>query len=226
MDRRDFIERAALASALLPIAGCSNIVGSDSDVGSGDPSESIIIIGAGAAGLGAAWALQSQGYTSIAVLEARDRIGGRVWTSRIWPSTPLDMGASWIHGTVGNPITTLARDAGLTTTATDYENLLYYGADGLALNETQVARVEQLTREIHRVIRGVSSASDPSMQAILDATFTGLTPEDQVLINHLVNTLIEHEFAADISELSSLAYVQQFGKNRCFTKRLDRRSAS
>ena len=97
MNRRDFIERTTLASASLwlPLMGCNNVKGS------GDPSESIIIIGAGAAGLGAAWALQNRGYTAVTVLEARDRIGGRIWTSRAWPDTPLDLGASWIHGKHG-----------------------------------------------------------------------------------------------------------------------------
>ena len=71
----------------------------------------MIVIGAGMAGLGAARTLSESG-AQVTVFEARDRIGGRVWTSRLWPGLPLDLGASWIHGARGNPLTALADSAG------------------------------------------------------------------------------------------------------------------
>ncbi|KAK2660660.1 hypothetical protein Ddye_007193 [Dipteronia dyeriana] len=57
----------------------------------------IIIIGAGPAGLTAARHLQRQGF-SVTILEARDRIGGRVYTDRTSLSVPVDLGASIITG--------------------------------------------------------------------------------------------------------------------------------
>ena len=58
---------------------------------------SIIIVGAGPAGLTAARHLKRQGF-SVIVLEARDRIGGRVYTDRSSLSVPVDLGASIITG--------------------------------------------------------------------------------------------------------------------------------
>jgi len=60
--------------------------------------QDVIVIGAGAAGLAAAAALGSAGH-SVLVLEARDRIGGRIWT-RLEPAlaAPLELGAEFIHG--------------------------------------------------------------------------------------------------------------------------------
>ncbi len=56
------------------------------------------MIGAGAAGLSAAYHLQMAGI-NVKVLEARDRIGGRVHTIKFGSeSIPMDLGASWIHG--------------------------------------------------------------------------------------------------------------------------------
>ncbi|XP_010919153.1 lysine-specific histone demethylase 1 homolog 3 [Elaeis guineensis] len=68
--------------------------GSESDL---KVSKRIIIVGAGPAGLTAARHLQRQGF-SVTVLEARDRIGGRVYTDRKSLSVPVDLGASIITG--------------------------------------------------------------------------------------------------------------------------------
>jgi len=58
----------------------------------------VVIIGAGAAGIAAARELHEQGLRLV-VLEARERIGGRVWTHRD-PKTPvpIELGAEFIHG--------------------------------------------------------------------------------------------------------------------------------
>nr|XP_017257656.1 PREDICTED: lysine-specific histone demethylase 1 homolog 3-like [Daucus carota subsp. sativus] len=60
-------------------------------------AKQIIIIGAGPAGLAAARHLQRQGF-QVTVLEARGRIGGRVFTDRTSLSVPVDLGASIITG--------------------------------------------------------------------------------------------------------------------------------
>jgi len=60
----------------------------------------VVIIGAGVAGLTAARAL-AEADRSVLVLEARDRIGGRVWTRHeVDTSAPIELGAEFIHGQV------------------------------------------------------------------------------------------------------------------------------
>ena len=56
----------------------------------------VVIIGAGAAGIGAAEFLHNKGIAFI-VVEARDRIGGRIW-KQDFQSYGVEMGANWIHG--------------------------------------------------------------------------------------------------------------------------------
>ena len=70
----------------------------------GLPSEvDVAVIGAGAAGIGAARRLREAGAVSVLVLEARDRVGGRVHT--IAPAGfPLDRGAEWLHSADRNPL--------------------------------------------------------------------------------------------------------------------------
>ncbi len=55
-----------------------------------------IVIGAGVSGLSAATTLKKHGF-KVTVLEARNRIGGRVWSDTTLGFT-VDIGASWIHG--------------------------------------------------------------------------------------------------------------------------------
>ncbi len=71
---------------------------------SGGPSatERVIVVGAGMAGLVAARLLHDSGL-GVAVLEARDRLGGRVWTDHSL-GAPVDLGGSWVHGIDGNPL--------------------------------------------------------------------------------------------------------------------------
>ena len=57
----------------------------------------VLVIGAGIAGLSAAYHLKQAGIEAT-VLEARDRIGGRVWTSRDFADIPVEFGAELIHG--------------------------------------------------------------------------------------------------------------------------------
>lgn len=66
----------------------------------------IAIVGAGVAGLAAAQSLVRSGHT-VTVFESRNRIGGRVVTDRSL-GVALDLGASWIHGVNGNPLTSIS----------------------------------------------------------------------------------------------------------------------
>ena len=78
----------------------------------GLPSEvDVAVIGAGAAGIGAARRLREAGVVSVLVLEARDRVGGRVNT--IEPAGfPLDRGAEWLHSADRNPLSPIAKRLG------------------------------------------------------------------------------------------------------------------
>ena len=67
----------------------------------------VVIIGAGIAGLTAAQQLKSFGM-EVVVLEARDRVGGRIATFRKGPYI-ADLGAMVVTGLGGNPITVLSK---------------------------------------------------------------------------------------------------------------------
>jgi monoamine oxidase len=70
-------------------------------------SVDVAIIGAGAAGLGAAHALKKAGV-SFVVLEARDRVGGRGHTIMASPEITFDLGCGWLHSADQNSFVKIA----------------------------------------------------------------------------------------------------------------------
>lgn len=50
----------------------------------------------------------------MTVLEAKNRVGGRLLTVKALSDINVELGAQWIHGTIGNPIIALAKSQGLT----------------------------------------------------------------------------------------------------------------
>jgi monoamine oxidase len=70
-------------------------------------SVDVAIIGAGAAGLGAAHALQNSGLSTI-VLEARDRVGGRGYTIQAASDVIFDLGCGWLHSADKNSFVEVA----------------------------------------------------------------------------------------------------------------------
>ncbi|MEZ4507087.1 MAG: NAD(P)/FAD-dependent oxidoreductase [Thermomicrobiales bacterium] len=75
-------------------------------------SVDVAIIGAGAAGLGAAKALQAAGK-SFVVFEAMDRSGGRAWTDTGTFGVPVDWGCHWLHSASINPMRQYADELGV-----------------------------------------------------------------------------------------------------------------
>ena len=95
----------------------------------------VIVIGAGAAGLAAARGLLAAGCT-IAVLEARDRIGGRAWTEPDLHGVAFDHGASFIHAEHLNPWTGIAKRLGMTTEIDPRQRKVFVGQRPASESET------------------------------------------------------------------------------------------
>ena len=106
-----------------------------------DTSEvDVVIVGAGAAGIGAAKTLQRLGK-SFVVLEASHRIGGRAYTEEIRPGMPFDLGCHWLHSASLNPFVKIADELGIGYSKAGfpragYENGRWHTAEEIAEWET------------------------------------------------------------------------------------------
>ena len=121
MRRRTVIRRGMTASLAL--------LGGLSMAPPPKPAIDVIVIGAGLAGLACAQQLIAAGRTVVG-LEARERIGGRIWCLQRQGYT-IDLGASWLHGVANNPLHRLVTDQlGLPVLATDDQSQVTIGSDG------------------------------------------------------------------------------------------------
>jgi monoamine oxidase len=139
-------------------------------------AQSVLVIGAGVAGLAAARTLSERGV-AVTILEARDRIGGRCWTV-----DGLDLGAHWIHGTEGNPLTNAARKLSLpimfvggdSSYSGGWEHLVLVGEDGRHLSQQEKLQTILLADSVRdkldsmRRQRLASGAGDICLRDALD----------------------------------------------------------
>lgn len=196
--RRGFIKGGLSAAAMPVLAACSGSGSTDAPAGTG---ERIVIVGAGIAALAAADELQIRGFDDVVLLEARDRIGGRIWTSSIGDGIPIELGATWIHGIRGNPVHEIAESNRISTVESDYDNAVLYDWDG-----QPIAPVEP--GQWHEYMRLAHERPDQSLREVFEefAAANGLDDNARRLWLHALSSMFEHEFGADLSDLSIMSY--------------------
>lgn len=150
----------------------------------------------------------------MVVVEARDRIGGRVNTVGKF-GTRIDLGASWIHDSRGNPLTEMARKAGLETIPTDYGAVSLHRRSGDAIGRRNIARAtsawDAIREELYRMSwRQGDRPLGPSLRAMIDARVrSGVDP---AALEWLAGVEIPLDWAADPGEIS----IEGFGEGTVY----------
>ncbi|MGZ3518143.1 MAG: flavin monoamine oxidase family protein [Vulcanimicrobiaceae bacterium] len=159
----------------------------------------VAVIGAGAAGLAAAWRLHQRGV-DLLVLEARDRIGGRAYTMQSHDgSLPIELGAEFIHGA---PQVTLSLMHECGDTAMDVASQVFQVRDGRLEEALDIWQLAE------RILQRVDlRAHDQSVENFLDAL-----PRTEVSAEQIdaVRSIIEGFDAAITTDASAIAIAKEW----------------
>ena len=173
--------------------------------------ERVVVVGAGIAGLTVANALGHGGVECV-VLEARQRIGGRLHTVDL-AGSPVDMGGSWIHHPVGNPMRAFAEQVGVACRDADPlpELAGFDFAEGRRLSTGEVETDLGLLYEAFpEAVDRLRSELGPDASAAegIDAfvASSGLAPTPARRARQGLRAVIEAE-SADLTERQSLRWM-------------------
>lgn len=171
-----------------------------------------IVVGAGVAGLTAARLLSRAGRR-VVVLEARDRVGGRVVTDRRF-GLATDLGASWIHGVTGSPVAAAAQAFGLRTVEftvggyqPDSRPIAYYGPDGRRLTDAAARRFADDIRTVDETLVDViaGSAPDASYRDVTETALSAQAWDDERVqrVREFLEHRSEEQYGAWIEDLAA-----------------------
>lgn len=153
----------------------------------------VVVVGAGIAGLGAARTLYDNGL-DVTVVEARDRIGGRIH-SVVLGDVVVELGANWLQQGNRNSIAHEAERLGLVTVPTDFGNPRDFGVAG---------PIEPADPSIINGLRRYLTTADPN-RSIADAVAAWMAdrptwPAD--VVDRVVDGEIVLDSGAPLDELS------------------------
>lgn len=152
----------------------------------------VVIIGAGAAGLAAARDLRNAGLR-IAVLEARGRVGGRIFTYRDTRlPTPIELGPEFLHGETPETDAVVA-EARLTA--------VEVMGDHWRAGEGKLKPANDFWEEVDEVLGGMSATRTPD-QSFLDYLQTHVRKPKYARARRMAMEFVEGFHAADVSRIS------------------------
>ena len=158
----------------------------------------VVAIGGGISGLTAAKKLKQKGFTVI-VLEAQEKVGGRMRTDRSL-GVAFDEGASWIHRPSGNPITNLASQSGANTFLTSDDSVEVFDTNGTAYSDSFLTNAENQFNSALNAVRNAGTQTQ-SFQTVFNSLYP--TQANNRLWKYMLSAYLEFNTGGDISKLSS-----------------------
>lgn len=126
----------------------------------------VAIVGAGAAGLGAAKVLAERNVNFV-VLEAAHRIGGRAYTEVVGAGQPFDLGCHWLHSASINPFTKIADALGFTYKKTPFLRRIRLG-DRWANDAEKAERDAFFARNLELIDSAAEAGRDVPVTEVTD----------------------------------------------------------
>ena len=169
----------------------------------------VAVVGAGAAGLSAARALQARGLR-VRVLEASDRVGGRVQHDATLSAWPLELGPEFIHGEKDNRLIDLidggiAGKPGAELVELEWPNYYYFGKEARLLSAAEADEEPDvaLMHESFEALSEARKASEGGPSALPEQSllqyFVGRGLSSRVL--DLADGIFANDYGAEMSDV-------------------------
>ncbi|KAL8154375.1 hypothetical protein V2J09_012135 [Rumex salicifolius] len=166
-------------------------------------SSSVIIVGAGISGISAAKVLTENGVDDLVILEASDRIGGRI-RDEDFAGVKVELGAGWIAGVGGrevNPVWELAKECRLRTCFSDYSNARYNIYDRFGKIFPSGLASDSYNKAVESAIQKLGSEADSNFDELQTA------PKSPI---ELAIDFILHDF--EMAEVEPISTYTEYGE--------------
>ncbi|AYV55843.1 amine oxidase [Leptospira kmetyi] len=180
LSRSEFIKLGILTAT-----GISGLPGMKlSAQGTSSPQKTVIVLGGGISGLYASYLLGKTGI-KVKLIEATDRLGGRIRTVTDGSGNFLDLGAEWIqaeHRTARS----LIRELGLKTTDFEVQSDLFFGSYQKFGTWDISAKSQEILNKLVQMNSKINSTQQQELDRISFYNFLiyqGMTPEDLSILN-------------------------------------------
>jgi len=194
LSRRRFLKGSA---ALLFMSSVGYLSRPHLNLAQAHSSADVLVLGAGAAGLSAAQSLRRKGL-SVTVLEARQRLGGRMWSDHNLAPYPIELGAEFIHG--GQVSTWDLLESAQLTSLEDEGETVYVYLNGLLQPDSVLER--DYVAELEEALESWDEEADEPLSAVLPSL--GLSSEEA----RLLNSFFAPDNAADLDQYGILGYAE------------------
>ena len=198
MHRRTFVKATTLAA-----------IGTALAAHGAKSKGSALIVGAGIAGLAAASALRAKGW-AVTVLEARERIGGRIHTDRSLDGLAIDTGAQSILGAERNPLAKLIGQTGAKTATVELDRVQLFNVRGEDIGDAMEQAMGEKWEEIRNELEIERERVDeevPLSELLAEALDgAGLSKAEEQAMHYHIATAIENACAAPATEISARAW--------------------
>ncbi|CAF1102336.1 unnamed protein product [Rotaria sp. Silwood1] len=175
----------------------------------------VVIVGCGSAGIAAAIELQKISQLKFILLEARNRVGGRIVTdtTTFGTNTPIDLGAQWIHHfRPENPLYRyheISKDIHISnhfilrSSATPF-----FDIDGTRISSDKVHKAEEIFNRLCNIVTESSLSSDKSMFDVIKSEYINYVNDSQIkrLIDLFLGIIEQYE-ASNLDQLSAKSYL-------------------
>ena len=173
--------------------------------------KNVIIIGAGISGLAAARKLQKNGF-NVTILEAKNYIGGRI-KADVFNGIKLEMGASWVHGQIDNPVGDIVKKQGGRLVLSNFKPDIYYNKDG---QEFHVDKKIIISKFYDKLKAFKNNKNDASVLQVWNMFVKQSLSNEKIYTPKLIANLlhiIKYDFEAEVGDDLSKISAQQWDED-------------